>query len=409
MRIILFTHAISRHADDHPQFINELALAYQRAGHCVRIITASHCTIDPERLDPRLDIQRYRYAPKRWERLGYGDSLDSDLMLDNIAYLLAPMLLFAGCWALWRAITNFHPDFVHVHWALPNGPMAALATLPTRTPFIISFPGSDVTVMGANPLLTSIGRFACRRATLLTTNSHDLRDAVINFGISKNNFHFVLYGSDSTTAQPDQQLITSIRKQFSLDNKRPIILAIGRMVPKKGFRYLIEAASILAQRGYDFQVIFIGDGPLKHTLQQQCQQRSLGDKIRFVGKIPYSQLPQWYALANLFAMPAIRDPVDGLNVVVTEAMKFALPIIASDVGGNELVIDHEKNGLLCPQCDPHAFADALQRCLDHPDDAARMGCQAHATFLSRASWESIVDRYLTFITPHLRPPFNQGE
>ena len=375
----------------------------------MKIVTASHYTIDPKQLDPRLDIHRFRYAPKRWERLGYGDSLDADLTLNKAAYLLAPMLLFAGCWALWRAISSFQPDVVHAHWVLPNGLTAAVATLPSHTPLIISFPGSDVTAMRANPLLTAFGRFACRRAALLTTNSHDLRDAVTDLGVESKKFHFVLYGTNSATPNRDAHAISEIYHQFSLDHNLPIILAIGRMVPKKGFRYLIEASEILTQRGCKAQIVLIGDGPLKQELQRRSIDAKLQNRVIFAGKVAYRQLPQWYMLADIFTMPAVRDPVDGLNVVVTEAMKFGLPIVATDVGGNELVIDHGNNGLLCPQCDAQALADAFQQLIDHPDRAATMGRRARATFLSRASWESIVDRYLTLIKPHLQQSHQRGD
>lgn len=401
MRIIIFTHAISRHTDDHPQFINELALAYQDAGHTVKIVTASHHTINLEQLDSRLDIHRYRYAPKPWERLGYGQSLDSDLMLEKSSFLFAPMMFIAGAWSLWRTIASFRPDFVHVHWALPNGPMAALATRLTKTPYIISFPGSDVTVMGSNPLLRAIGRFACYHATLLTTNSHDLRDAVVSYGVPQKKFHFVLYGSETAAQPADHVVMAKIQKQHALDSAIPTILAIGRMVPKKGFRHLIDATATLVQRGYTFRIVLIGEGPLKEKLQQQCHQLNLGDTVLFVGKIAYSQLPHWYHLADIFTMPAVKNPADGLNVVVTEAMKYALPIVATNIGGNELVIQHGKNGRLCSPENPLALADELQAMLIDRKSAKKMGLQAHQTFLNRANWKSIVNRYLTLLRPYL--------
>lgn len=102
MKILIFTHALSRHKDDHPQFINELAIAYQESGHVVRILTASHKSIRKELLDRRLDIKLYRYAPKIFEILGYGESMKHDLKITWLPIFISPLMFFFGYFSLKR-------------------------------------------------------------------------------------------------------------------------------------------------------------------------------------------------------------------------------------------------------------------------------------------------------------------
>jgi len=400
MKILLLTHAISRHKDDLTQFINELALAYQRAGHCVEVLTASHYSIDRKQLDSRLIFSFYRYAPRAMERLGYGETLQADLKMNLAGLFFAPLMLVCGTLSLRRKIKQFKPDIIHAHWALPNGLIAALATLGLDTKYMISFPGSDVTVMGANSLFKMLGRFTCRRAIALTTNSHDLRDAVVAYGVPKEKFHFVLYGSDSTFKSINAEFICDFKRKYHIQPDDKLILAVGRMVPKKGFRYLIEALPMVNQRlaaNNSYKLILIGDGILKKPLQYMCSQLGLDHQVVFMGHVKFGQLPQYYLMADFLAMPAVREPADGLNVVVTEAMKYGIPIAATNVGGNELVVEDDVNGYLCHEKSAAAFADILVRLISNPERAVQMGQVGKKIFHEKASWNQIVVQYETII------------
>ena len=403
MNILLLTHAISRGKDDHPQFINELALAYQQAGHSIEVLTASHHSIDKTQLDPRLNFSFYRYAPKRLERLGYGETLKADLALNLGDLLFTPLMLLFGVLALRRKIKQFTPDIIHVHWALPNGPIAALGTMGLNTKYIISFPGSDVTAMGTNGFFKALGRFSCKRAIALTTNSPDLRNAVVGYGVPKGKFHFVLYGSDAATTNIDPGFIDKIRHQHHIRSEDKLILAVGRMVPKKGFRYLINALPLINQKLHGdihFKLILIGDGVLRDSLQTLCSKLEVEDQVIFMRRIAYSELPQFYLMADILAMPAVREPADGLGVVVTEAMKYGLPIAATNVGGYPLIVTDGENGYLCDEKNAAAFSDILIKLLSNPDKAASMGEIGQKIFQQKASWERIVEQYVDIIEHH---------
>jgi glycosyltransferase involved in cell wall biosynthesis len=400
MKILILTHAISRHKDDHPQFINELALAYQKAGHDVKVLTASHYSIEKTELDERLSFEFYRYAPKSMEVLGYGESLHADKSLRISAILLAPFLFLSGVLKLRRLIRTFRPDFVHAHWALPNGPIAALGAIGLKTPYVISFPGSDVTSMAAHPVLTSLGRLVCNHAVLLTTNSNDLRNKVISMGVKEKNFELVLYGSDEAVAPENLDKIKTLRDKFGIKPAEKVILAVGRLIPKKGFRYLIEAIPEVNRiRGskHDYKVLIIGEGVERKEFEQLIAEQGLEDQVIMVGTVAYNDLSHYYRMADIFAMPAVREPEDGLNVVVTEAMKYSLPVACTNVGGNELVVVDGENGYCCVEKNAFEFAMLLVKLLNNETEARQMGADSYKKFIDIASWEKIVARYCSLV------------
>ncbi|MBK9017920.1 MAG: glycosyltransferase family 4 protein [Saprospiraceae bacterium] len=139
-------------------------------------------------------------------------------------------------------------------------------------------------------------------------------------------------------------------------------IAVGRMVEKKGFTFLIEACGILKRQNFDFQLVFIGNGPLEEALKSQVQNLGLVDHIQFKGMIPPNQMEAQYRLADVLVMPSIVDPSgdrDGLPNVCLEAMSHGLPIVGTNVSGIPEGVVNGKNGWLVPPSDPVALAVAM--------------------------------------------------
>lgn len=137
------------------------------------------------------------------------------------------------------------------------------------------------------------------------------------------------------------------------------LLAVGRLVEKKGFHFLIAA---LAALKLPFTLTVVGDGPERERLRQLIILNNLEDRIVFRGPLTHSELPRMYAEADVVVVPSIRDRSgdrDGLPNVVLEAMASGRAVVASDVGAiASAVVDHE-NGLLVPPGDPVALGQAL--------------------------------------------------
>lgn len=166
------------------------------------------------------------------------------------------------------------------------------------------------------------------------------------------------------------------------------ILAVGRLVEKKGFHILIEAMLILKERGVTTRCDIIGAGEDEMRLQNQIASCGLEDTVRLVGPMPQRDIIGRMRNAAVFACPCVvsRDGNrDGLPTVLVEAMALGLPVVSTDVVGiPELVRDNE-TGLCVEGGDPLALADAMERLLG--DAALRQRLSRDARALIDAEFE----------------------
>lgn len=163
------------------------------------------------------------------------------------------------------------------------------------------------------------------------------------------------------------------------ENREPrLILAVGRLVEKKGFSDLVKALGHLNVLGHDFECVVAGDGPLRASLEEQSRLWRLGDRLSFAGALPQDQVLDLMRRASVFALPCVVTPSgdrDGLPTVLLEALACGLPAISTDVAGVPEIIVDEETGLLVPPNDPMALAASLSRVLGDQPLARRL---AHA-------------------------------
>lgn len=139
------------------------------------------------------------------------------------------------------------------------------------------------------------------------------------------------------------------------------VLAVGRLVEKKGFHFLIEAVSRLK---FPFQLRVVGEGPEQERLAQMISAYQLADQVTLCGPRTHDQLPEEYARAHVVVVPSIVDSAgdrDGLPNVVLEAMASGRTVVASDAGAIGVAVRDSETGLLLPAGDPLSLALALTR------------------------------------------------
>jgi len=152
------------------------------------------------------------------------------------------------------------------------------------------------------------------------------------------------------------------------------LLALSRLVEKKGFPMLLAACRLLAAQGVDFHLTLAGDGPQRRLLSGLVQEYGLGERVTMPGFVPHSQVPALLARSDLFVMPCIIDSKgdrDGLPVVILEALAHAVPVVATPVNGIPEAVRDGETGWLAPPGDPQALARAIREALADPIEASR--------------------------------------
>lgn len=162
------------------------------------------------------------------------------------------------------------------------------------------------------------------------------------------------------------------------------LLYVGSLTPNKGVGYLVEAMALLPE---DYRLRIAGDGEQRAELESLATDAGVADRIEFLGRVPYEDVPDLYAAAGVFVHPGVWP--EPLNRTVMEAMQAGLPVVCTDVGGPPEIIPDEE--LLCPPGEPQALASAIERAVDR---APAVGERNRAHVLEHHSPDVIVPRIL---------------
>ncbi|KEO84015.1 glycosyltransferase family 4 protein [Tumebacillus flagellatus] len=175
------------------------------------------------------------------------------------------------------------------------------------------------------------------------------------------------------------------------NDERTVIACIARMVEEKGIDLLLEAFAILLSRGFDAELVLIGDGPLLSDYQKIAGKVGLA-RVRFLGEVPNAA--QLLSGVDIAVCPSRQE---GLGLAAIEAMLAARPVVASDIGGLPEVIVHGETGLLVPPEDPVLLASSLCYLIERPDVRERMGRlgsqRAHEKFTRHGMLQAVLREY----------------
>jgi colanic acid/amylovoran biosynthesis glycosyltransferase len=165
----------------------------------------------------------------------------------------------------------------------------------------------------------------------------------------------------------------------------PRLVSLGRLSPEKGQLLLIEAAALLASKGVAFELVLIGDGPLRGAIQDLVEARKLGDRVRLTGSLSSTQLREEILSSRALVLPSFAE---GLPIVIMEAMALQRPVLATWVAGIPELVRDGIDGWLFPAGSVESLAAAMEDCLSRPvEDLRVMGESARARVLERHSVE----------------------
>ena len=161
----------------------------------------------------------------------------------------------------------------------------------------------------------------------------------------------------------------------------PLIVAIGRLIPKKGFANLVRACALLVEREASFRCEIFGEGPLENQLCGQIEELELKKLVQLPGPKPQSELRERLAISSVFVLPSVPETeggMDNLPTVIMEAMATGLPVVSTRIGGiPEMVIENETGFLVQPE-DAVSLADAIKKVTSNRSLGQRFGQAGYA-------------------------------
>lgn len=242
---------------------------------------------------------------------------------------LHPLWLFLSL-ALQRFPTLFlrRWDCIFGSWGFPDGVVAAVLGLLTRTPLVIKVHGSDVNIFTQKWAHRVQIRWALNRARAVVSVSKALDVRMTEIGVTPGRTTVLYNGVDPKRFHPLPMAEARQRHGFGMGDE--VILFIGNILVTKGCGELLEAFAQLAASRPQARLVYVGDGAMRKSLTAQAAALGLQERVRFAGRVAHAELVSWFACASVFCLPSHAE---GVPNVVLEAMACGTPVVATDVGG----------------------------------------------------------------------------
>jgi glycosyltransferase involved in cell wall biosynthesis len=375
-------------------FLEPIAHGVAGRGHEVHVIAPWHPRVQRPAREDNVRFHFYRYAPHpSLNVFGYAGALREDVALRSSALLATPFALAAGWREARRVARRVGATVMHGHWVVPGGATAA-AAMP-HLPLVVSLHGSDVYLAERHRLVGRIARACFRRAGWVTACSEDLRRRAVALGADAARSEVVPYGVDANRFRPSPSLRENVRQRLGIHHEA-LVVAVGRLVRKKGFEYLVEAAGQLAAQGEGLHLLIAGAGDLEEELRERAAAAGLRGRVILPGTVRHQEVAGFLAAADVVVVPSVRDDagnVDGLPNVLLEALASGTPVIATAAGGMGAAIVDGDTGLIVPERDAGALARALRQLLSSPDRRSAIGARARADVCRRFGWDRVAARF----------------
>ncbi|RLD15755.1 hypothetical protein DRI50_03505 [candidate division KSB1 bacterium] len=232
-------------------------------------------------------------------------------------------------------------------------------------------------------------------ADYLLTVSGVLADEISSaIGIKRSKFHTIFNGVDVQKFAPDAQKRAFYRRELGFTEGDFVIGTVGRPKPVKNQKLMIRALKELLPKFPTAHFVVIGDTPLdsrKENLQSLAKELNISEHVHFLGI--KQDIPGYLNMFDLFVLPSLSE---GCSNVLQEAMATGLPIVASNVGGNPELIQHEENGLLFDVHDLNDFVQQLTRLMEDKNLREKYGHNARRSAVDKFSLQTMISAYSEF-------------
>ena len=266
-----------------------------------------------------------------------------------------------------RELAAFRPDVIFASGFSGWTVCALLFKLFRRSRVIIYWEGSSVQSVGSSKIKAFVRRLIARFADAGVSNSDEgasyLRDLL---GMQQ---HKLLCHPCQV---PDLSLLDSSSGETNVPAvKRPVFLFVGSLIPRKGWRYLLDATQLLVSKGItQFSVLFVGSGEQEEELRVAIKDQQLDDIVHQVGAVAYNKLGPYFRSADVFVSPTRADT---WGVAVLEAMAFGKAVLCSKYAGSRQMVTQGENGFIFDPFDTAQLADYMAGFIHDQELAARFG------------------------------------
>ena len=281
--------------------------------------------------------------------------------------------------AAFQASLAFRPQLLHVHYAYPDAAAALILSRLAGLPLIVTCHGSDIHVLSQAPRRRAVIAQTLRQAAAVVTVSGDMAGKVADLGVSPSRIHAIANGVDCSLFVPGDQ--ARAKSALGLADDGPLLAAVGRLEPVKGYDRLLQALRDLPGT----RLLLAGDGSQRTKLMRLAASLGIRDRLHFLGAVPHAKLATVFQAADLLVLSSHSE---GWPTVIHEAMACGKPVVAPAVGGIPEALADMALGVVIPTGEPRNLVRGIRQALDTPwqPDILRTAAMRH-------DWRCVSDRY----------------
>lgn len=335
-KLLVLSSTFPRWKDDTiPPFVYELSKRLTD-DFDVHVLAPHFPGAKTEEIMDNMKVHRFRYFINKYQKLAGSGGILPTLKKNKFFYFQVPFFLLGEYLALRKLTKKIKPDTIHAHWIIPQGLIAYLNKKRGGADYVVTSHGSDILgLKGFKKLKQKI----MHNAKSVTVVSNAIKKEVLETIDSslEDKIRVIPMGVDSKKFNPKKK-DNSIKKKYKING--PFLLFVGRLAPEKGITYLIEAMPEVIKSNPKTKLMIIGSGTLEEEIKNRVKELNIQDNIIFMGWVNHDDLPKYYATADIFVSPSLRE---GTPVTYIECLSCGTPILVGDIPISKEIIEIDKN------------------------------------------------------------------
>jgi glycosyltransferase involved in cell wall biosynthesis len=268
------------------------------------------------------------------------------------------MYPFSGFLKAFRLCIKNDYDLINTHFAIPSGPLGVMISKIFGIEHTLSIHGADI----HDPTRKSpYQKWYYKKAVEYAINNSDNVVAQSTNTKSNANKYYDIDKDIEVIPLPYEphEFEKKSREELGIKENKTYLISVGRLVERKGYKYLIEAVSMIEDE--DVEALIIGSGPLKQELEQKAEELKVSDRVHLLGYVEEDKKFQYLDNSDIYVLSSIHE---GFGIVLQEAMQVGLPIVATDNGGQTDLVEDGENGYLVEPKNSEALSDGIIKTVD---------------------------------------------
>jgi len=275
-------------------------------------------------------------------------------------------------------------DIIHCHGYFNfSSNLSLLAGKVRRVPVVCTFHGYTIFFRTFSRLMqrfydNTVGPLMLKQLSAIVALSSSDREVLVRLGAPVNKIKVITNGVDAAKFFPQNEWSQS----------KNVILFVGRLIPRKGVRYLLMAMPEILREKPSAKLVIAGEGPEKKELLEICDELEIKNSVSFLRRVSDEELERLYNSAGVLVLPSLREAVP---LVLLEAMASGCPVVATDVGGIGEVVRNRETGLLVKPGEPDELAQAVIEVLSEEEETRKIVRRARETVEERFTLSRMVE------------------